>query len=295
MMTSEKALVSVIMNCFNGEQYLSQAVKSVLDQDYDNFEVIFWDNQSTDNSASIFKSFNDKRLKYFYANKHTNLYEARNHAIEKSNGEYIAFLDTDDIWECDKLSTQLPLFENKRVGFVYSNYLILDETKKNKYQSKNKLFRNKVSANLLKNYFIGLLTLIIRRSAYENIKEKFDPNLQIIGDLDFTYRLSMNWHGDYSTKNLAICRKHGENLLLKQSDRNIEELVYFEKKLKKHFDVKRLEGFYEFKQNKTYLCIKENLKQKKYIEAFRNIYKIKSLKFKIKGIILFFLPKSLFK
>ena len=65
MMTSEKALVSVIMNCFNGEQYLSQAVKSVLDQDYDNFEVIFWDNQSTDNSASIFKSFNDKRLKYF--------------------------------------------------------------------------------------------------------------------------------------------------------------------------------------------------------------------------------------
>ena len=65
MMTSEKALVSVIMNCFNGEQYLSQAVKSVLDQDYDNFEVIFWDNQSTDKSASIFKSFNDKRLKYY--------------------------------------------------------------------------------------------------------------------------------------------------------------------------------------------------------------------------------------
>ena len=294
-MTSEKALVSVIMNCFNGEQYLSQAVKSVLDQDYDNFEVIFWDNQSTDNSASIFKSFNDKRLKYFYAKTHTNLYEARNHAIEKSNGEYIAFLDTDDIWECDKLSTQIPLFQNERVGFVYSNYLILDETKKNKYQSKNKLFRNEVSANLLKNYFIGLLTLIIRRSAYENIKEKFDPNLQIIGDLDFTYRLSLNWYGDYSTKNLAICRKHGENLLNKQSHRNIEELVYFEKKLKKHFDVKSLEGFYEFKQNKIYLSIKENLKQKEYIEAFKNIYKIKSLKFKIKGIILFFLPKSLFK
>ena len=73
----------------------------------------------------------------------------------------------------------------------------------------------------------------------------------------------MNWHGDYSAKNLAICRKHGENLLLKQSDRNIEELVYFEKKLKKHFDVNRLEGFYEFKQNKTYLCIKENLKATK--------------------------------
>tara|TARA_B100000925_G_scaffold285624_1_gene262191 strand:- start:1465 stop:2349 length:885 start_codon:yes stop_codon:yes gene_type:complete len=294
-MINKKGLVSVIMNCFNGEKYLSHAVKSVLKQNYKNFEVIFWDNQSTDNSASIFKSFDDKRLKYFYAKTHTNLYEARNHAIEKSNGEYIAFLDTDDIWEHDKLSKQLPLFKNNKVGFVYSNYLIFDEIKNRKYQSKNKLFKGEVSANLLKNYFIGLLTLVIRRSAYENITEKFDPNLQIIGDLDFIYRLSLNWYGDFSTKNLAICRKHGENLLFKQSHKNVEELIYFEKKLKKYFDEKNLDGLYELQQHKFYLSLKENLKQRKYIAAIKNFYKIKSLRFKIKGIILFLLPRSLFK
>ena len=125
----KKGLVSVIMNCFNGEKYLSDAIMSVLNQDYENFELIFWDNQSTDNSASIFKSFEDKRLKYFYAETHTNLYEARNYAIEKSNGEFIAFLDTDDIWKYNKLSTQIPLFTNKGVGFVYSNYTILDESR----------------------------------------------------------------------------------------------------------------------------------------------------------------------
>ena len=58
-------LVSVIMNCYNGESYLADAIKSILLQTYNNFEVIFWDNQSYDNSASIYKSFKDKRLKYY--------------------------------------------------------------------------------------------------------------------------------------------------------------------------------------------------------------------------------------
>ena len=59
----KKGLVSVIMNCFNGEKYLSDAIMSVLNQDYENFELIFWDNQSTDNSASIFKSFEESSSK----------------------------------------------------------------------------------------------------------------------------------------------------------------------------------------------------------------------------------------
>ena len=58
-------LVSVIMNCYNGETYLADAIKSILLQTYKNFEVIFWDNQSRDNSAYIYKSFIDKRLKYY--------------------------------------------------------------------------------------------------------------------------------------------------------------------------------------------------------------------------------------
>ena len=60
-------LVSVIMNCYNGEEYLSHAINSVLNQTYKNWEIIFWDNQSTDKSAEIFKAYNDKRLKYYSA------------------------------------------------------------------------------------------------------------------------------------------------------------------------------------------------------------------------------------
>ena len=63
---NNRPLVSIIMNCYNGEQYLPQALNSVVDQTYGNWELIFWDNQSTDKSAEIFKKYNDIRFKYFY-------------------------------------------------------------------------------------------------------------------------------------------------------------------------------------------------------------------------------------
>ena len=65
-------LVSIIMNCFNGESYLGDAIESVLDQTYKNWEIIFWDNQSDDNSAKIFNKYKDPRFKYFLAKKHNN-------------------------------------------------------------------------------------------------------------------------------------------------------------------------------------------------------------------------------
>ena len=88
---NNQPLVSVIMNCFNGELFLKESIQSVINQTYQNWELVFWDNRSKDKSAEIFKSYKDKRLKYFYAAEHTSLYEARNLAIKKSSGEFIAF------------------------------------------------------------------------------------------------------------------------------------------------------------------------------------------------------------
>ena len=83
--------VSIIMNCYNGEEYLREAINSVIAQTYENWELIFWDNRSTDNSAQIFQEFKDIRFRYFLAPSHTLLYEARSMAMQKVSGEYIAF------------------------------------------------------------------------------------------------------------------------------------------------------------------------------------------------------------
>ena len=123
----ESALVSVIINCYNGQKYLADAIDSVFSQTYDNWEIIFWDNQSKDQSASIYKNFKDERLKYYYAKKHTSLYEARNLAIKKAKGKYIAFIDTDDLWVKNKLLLQIKKFKNEKVCLVYSNYYILNQ------------------------------------------------------------------------------------------------------------------------------------------------------------------------
>jgi glycosyltransferase involved in cell wall biosynthesis len=164
MTYKSKPVVSIIMNCYNGETYLAEAIKSILEQSYRNFEVIFWDNRSNDKSSIIYKNFKDKRLKYFYAKKHTSLYEARNLAIKKSRGKYIAFLDTDDLWLKNKLILQVEKFEDNNVNLVYSNYYILNQiinTKKIFY--KKKLPEGIIYKELLKNYFIGICTVLVKK------------------------------------------------------------------------------------------------------------------------------------
>ena len=113
---NRKPLISIIMNCYNGGQYLEESINSVINQTYKNWELIFWDNLSTDNSFKIFEKFKDKRLKYFCSKMHNVLYDARNLAIQKAQGDFIAFLDTDDIWLSDKIEKQLPKFDDPKVG-----------------------------------------------------------------------------------------------------------------------------------------------------------------------------------
>ena len=132
---SNQPLVSIIVNCYNGEKYLHESINSIINQTYKNWEIIFWDNQSTDRSAEIYKSFNNEKFNYYYAQSHTSLYKARNQAIEKCSGELIAFLDADDWWSPNKLEIQINLLKDNEVGLVYSNYYIYNEdTKKKNYQ-----------------------------------------------------------------------------------------------------------------------------------------------------------------
>ena len=122
-MINQQPLVSVIINCFNGEKYLEEALKSVYNQSYTNWEIIFWDNQSTDKSSKILEKNNHPKIRYFYAKEFSELGEARELAFKKSRGEWISFLDCDDIWMPNKLSEQIKIInENKsNYGLKYPN------------------------------------------------------------------------------------------------------------------------------------------------------------------------------
>ena len=117
---SENSLVSIIVNCFNGQKYLKDTLDSIISQTYNNWELIFWDNKSTDSSAQVFKKYKDKRFKYYLSNSHTSLNEARLNAFKEVKGDFFAFLDSDDLWLPNKLEKQLENFSSD-IAFIYSN------------------------------------------------------------------------------------------------------------------------------------------------------------------------------
>lgn len=247
-------LVSVIMNCYNGAKYLRQAIDSVFAQTYTNWEIIFWDNQSTDGSANIVKSYSDPRVKYFYAPKHTLLYEARNYAVIRANGEFFAFLDVDDIWLPGKLEKQTAVFADTEVGFACGNYWVESERKGKRWKAfKRPIPSGWVLNDLLKFYFVGLVTLMVRRTAFDSLDYPFDPRYHIIGDLDLVFRLSVHWKLGCVQEPVAIYRLHDGNESAKHRGRHADELELWSGEMKEVEAIKSCRNSHFIKSHFAYI------------------------------------------
>ena len=213
-MRREDSLISVIMNCHNGEKYLKQSIESVLNQTYKNIELIFFDNQSSDNSRKIVKSYQDSRIKYYKSEKLLKLYEARNLAIKHASGNFIAFLDTDDYWLPTKLKKQILLFSNnKDLKIVYSNCFILKKKKQSIF-TKHNLPNGNITQQLLNHYQIPILTVLIKKNIFDG--KLFNNNYEIIGDFDFFLKLSLKNFINSMNEPLAYYRIHDQNTSLKK-------------------------------------------------------------------------------
>lgn len=154
-------LVSVIMPVYNSEHFLEDAIRSVINQLYLNWELWLIDDNSTDNSKEIISNFTsiDKRIKSIFLTANSGTAIARNTAILKCTGKYIAFLDADDIWLPEKLMLQINSMEMNERSFTFSCYTTMDENGKDlkKTISAPKTVTYK---QLLKNNTIGCLTAI---------------------------------------------------------------------------------------------------------------------------------------
>ena len=188
MATYSPPTVSVVIPVYNGERYLAQAIQSVLDQTYKNFELIVVDDGSTDSSAAIAKSFGDSRLRYHYQ-KNSGASRARNTGIELTRGSLIAFLDSDDIWLPQKLEKQIACLEtHNEIGAVYCWYRVLAAGKS------REICTGIVSQDpfgiITAGYGLLPSTTMFRREVLNNVKG-FDEDL--IGsefeDRDLTLRL----------------------------------------------------------------------------------------------------------
>ena len=224
MLNNKKPLVSVIMNCRNGEKFLHKSIASVLKQNYKNIELIFWDNISTDNSKKILKKFKDKRIRYFCSKKLIKLYDARNCAIKKAKGKYITFLDVDDWWVNNKTSKQVTLLESdKSAVLAYSKcWIFYQNSTTQKIIPKHLLPQGKIFNQLLKNYYLGLLTVMIKREVFK--KYRFNNKYNIIGDFDLFMKISLKSKFLSDNSPLAYYRIHNANLTKKNWIEQVDEL-----------------------------------------------------------------------
>jgi len=203
----KQPLVSVIMNCLNCSEYLSDAIDSVYDQTYDNWEIILLDNNSDDDILAIVNRY-DNKIKYFKTSKIEKLGKARNIALEKSKGEYLAFLDCDDLWLPSKIEKQVALFENnKKLGLVFCDTIFFDNggDRKQLYGNK-KPAKGKVFNELLLNYFLSMETVTLSRKVLDELDEWFDVRLEVTEEKELFLRVSAISEVDYIDETLAKWR-----------------------------------------------------------------------------------------
>ena len=174
------------------------------------------------------------------------MYEARNYAVEKTSGDFLTFLDVDDLWSINKIEKQIELFNDKKVGLVYGNYSVFGKDINNYKHSKiKKLPSGYTLDKLLEEYSVGLLTIMIRRNAYESLTKKFDKRFHIIGDFDLVMRLSAYWKFECIQEVVAFYRQHDDNESLKHRDKFIKESLIWYSEMKFHPDFSSKEIIYK--------------------------------------------------
>lgn len=203
--------ISILINCRNGEAYLRETLESVVKQTYTNWEVVFVDNQSTDESANIAKQY--PKLSYHMTPEPLSLGAARNFGLSKCHGDFIAFLDADDLWEPKKLSEQIALFNDLDVALVYTDTKSFNNAGDSKVLSESKRFpAGNAFGPLFVDYCLCMSSVMIRSSTLQSLPIKFNDKFNMIEEADLFLRIAYFNKVDFCPEVLTRWRVHSDSL-----------------------------------------------------------------------------------
>lgn len=204
-------MISVIIPTYNRSSFLAEAIQSVLDQEYfqpllnsSSFEVLVVDDGSTDDTKELVESFKNK-VKYRFQ-KHKGVSVARNLGLDLSKGEYIAFLDSDDLWKKEKIGVQMSFmkaFPKAKVCYTEETWIRRGVTVNPK--KKHKKYSGWIFDKVLPLCLISLSSALYRREVFEEIG-KFDENLPACEDYDFSIRFAHKYPVYFISKPLIVKR-----------------------------------------------------------------------------------------
>lgn len=228
-----RPLVSVIIPTHNRAEMLNRAIRSVLNQTFEDFEMIVVSDGSKDNTEQVVKSFDDSRIRFLKHETLRGASAARNTGLRAAQGEYIAFLDDDDEWMANKLEVQTPVIQKSRpeVGLVYAWMEYFENGKSVGVRAPE--LRGNVFVEMLDKQAIGgCPTIIIKREVIDNVGY-FDESLPRGNDGDFIRRITKHYQVDYVPEVLVkVYLGHGDRISV-NSKENIRNVVWaLEKRLK---------------------------------------------------------------
>lgn len=212
-------LVSVVVASYNYGQFICHALDSILAQTFTDWEAIIVDDGSTDNTSSLVAPYlHDERFRY-QRTLHVGQPAAKNLGIRLARGNYIAFLDADDVWHPTKLSKQIPLFNSDSVGVVYSlRHTISPSGELLSTVMCGKYFRGDVLRHMFRNNFVCFSSAVVHRRVFETAG-LFDESISLAIDFDLWLRAACNFHFDYVDEPLVYYRTGHANLSTRAEER----------------------------------------------------------------------------
>lgn len=220
-----ETLVSIIMPSWNTGSFIAESIQSVINQTYQNWELIIVDDCSSDNTDEVVASFSDRRIRFYKNKKNSGAALTRNRALREAHGEWIAFLDSDDIWEPHKLEAQLEFMRNHDYVFSYHEYEKIDEEGNPLHiyvSGPQKVDKKKIYCY----DYIGQLTMMYSARYFGLIQIE-----DIRKNNDYAIRLQL-----YKTKN-AKCYLLKENLAKYRVRKQSISHDKIRKKLRSHYDL----------------------------------------------------------
>lgn len=210
---------SIIINVYNGEKYLPEALDSVFAQTYTDWELIIWDDKSTDNTDEICKQLADDRVRYYCAPERTSVGPGRNQVVHLAKGEWLTFLDHDDIWAPNKLALQHRLIEQDtsgNLGIVYGWTVEFDESGKEKafdrWHVRDRLPEGDIFLELIaKPSFIAFSSVVLLRSAVLEIGG-IPPSVNITSDYYLILMVARDYLAVPVTETSCWYRKHKSSI-----------------------------------------------------------------------------------
>ena len=221
--------ISIVMPAYNGEETILTTIQSVQQQTFTDFELIVIDDGGTDRTREIVAAIDDPRIT-IYSYENGGLPVARNRGISHATGDFIAFLDQDDLWTSDKLELQLAaLKQNPEAGVAYSWTSYMGEEGEYLLHGEKLNFEGDIYLDLLiRNFLASGSNPLVRRQAVESV-QGYDPTLKYCADWDFYLRLASRWNYVVVPKHQIIYRQSTGSLSSKIDALDQESIAVIEK------------------------------------------------------------------